>query len=103
MKMSSVWRFYWPIKGPSALLALAETLAVVTVPVCRWQFQSVEHTIAMPISVVFNAARVAATASKGNRRISGSKSNSKSPRSSSDRPVAVNVAVKVAKAEANYS
>ena len=54
------------MKGPSALLALAETVAVVTVPVCRWQFQSVEHTIAMPISIVFNAARVAATASKGN-------------------------------------
>ena len=61
------------------------------------------HAIAIPISVVFNAARIAATANKDSKRISGSKTNNMSPRSSSATPVAEDVAVKVDKADANYS
>ena len=61
------------------------------------------HAIAIPISVVFNAARIAATASKDSKRISGSKTNNMSPRSSSATPVAEDVADKVDKADANYS
>ena len=84
-------------------MALAKIVAVVTVAVCRRRFQSVAHAIAIPISVVFNAARIAATANKDSKRISGSKTNNMSPRSSSATPVAEDVAVKVDKADANYS
>ena len=45
-------------------MALAKIVAVVTVAVCRRGFQSVAHAIAIPISVVFNEARIAGTASK---------------------------------------
>ena len=89
----------WPI-GASALEKAVEMETVAVLPMGV----SVSGTCnCIPISVVFNAATVAATATKHSKRISASTSNSKSPRSSSDRPVAVDVSVKVAKAEANYS
>ena len=33
MQVSKVWRFYWPIKGRSALVAVAEAVAAVAVAV----------------------------------------------------------------------
>ena len=64
MQVSNDWRFYWPIKGRSALVALAEAVAMVAVAVLPKGISVSGTCNCIPISVVFNAATVAATATR---------------------------------------
>ena len=100
MQVSNVWRFYWPIKGRSALVALAEAVALVAVAVLPMGVLVSGTCNCIPISVVCNEATVAATATKYSSRISASTSNSKSVAVAAVTSVEVDVTDKVAKAEA---
>ena len=100
MQMSNVWRFYWPIKGRFALVVLAESVAVVAVTVLPMGVLVSGTCHCITISVVCNAATVAASAIKYSKRISASMCNSKSVVVAAVTIVAVDVTDKVAKAEA---